>query len=107
MYSNEDFENFYVRYKAEGLPKGMSIQSWCMKNKVSWNLFNNYKVIGEALLNQLNLSQVVPRHPTQDSTGGCGRTSGRGDNNRKSHQTLPPPRRDAAPTLLKWKRKSS
>ena len=42
MYSNEDFENFYVRYKAEGLPKGVSIQSWCMKNKVSWNLFNKW-----------------------------------------------------------------
>lgn len=42
MYSNEDFENFYVRYKAEELPKGMSIQSWCMKNKVSWNLFDKW-----------------------------------------------------------------
>lgn len=42
MYSSEDFENFYVRYKAEGLPKGMSIQSWCMKNKVSWNLFDKW-----------------------------------------------------------------
>lgn len=67
MYSNEDlsqvelilevfddlqFENFYVRYKVEGLPKGMSIQSWCMKNKVSWNLFNNYDVIGESLYSQ-------------------------------------------------------
>lgn len=42
MYSNEEFENFYVRYKAEGLPKNMSIQSWCLKNKVSWNLFNKW-----------------------------------------------------------------
>ena len=42
MYSNEEFENFYVRYKAEALPKGISIQSWCMKNKVSWNLFNKW-----------------------------------------------------------------
>ena len=42
MYSSEDFENFYVRYKAEGLPQGMSIQSWCMKHKVSWNLFNKW-----------------------------------------------------------------
>ena len=42
MYSNEDFENFYVRYKVEGLPKGISIQSWCIKNKVSWNLFNKW-----------------------------------------------------------------
>lgn len=42
MYSNEDFENFYVRYKAEALPRGISIQSWCLKNKVSWNLFNKW-----------------------------------------------------------------
>lgn len=42
MYSNEDFENFYIRYKAEGLPGKMSIQSFWMKNKVSWNLFNKW-----------------------------------------------------------------
>ena len=41
MYSSEDFENFYVRYKAEALPKGISIQSWCLKNKVSY-LFNKW-----------------------------------------------------------------
>lgn len=41
-YSNEDFENFYVRYKAEGLPQNMSIQQFCMANKVSWNLFNKW-----------------------------------------------------------------
>lgn len=32
MYSNEDFENIYVRYKAEGLPRGMSIQSLYLNN---------------------------------------------------------------------------
>lgn len=42
MYSNEDFENFYVRYKIEGLPKGITIQSWCIRNNVSWNLFNKW-----------------------------------------------------------------
>lgn len=41
-YSNEDFENFYVRYKAEGLPRNISIQQFCMANKVSWNLFNKW-----------------------------------------------------------------
>lgn len=34
-YSNEDIENFYVRYKAEGLPQNISIQQFCIKNKVS------------------------------------------------------------------------
>lgn len=41
-YSNEDFENFYVRYKAEGLPQNISIQQFCIKNEVSWNLFNKW-----------------------------------------------------------------
>lgn len=41
-YSNEDFENFYVRYKAEGLPRNISIEQFCMQNKVSWNLFNKW-----------------------------------------------------------------
>lgn len=41
-YSNEDFENFYVRYKAEGLPRKISIQEYCIRNKVSWNLFNKW-----------------------------------------------------------------
>ena len=42
MYSNEDSEQFYIRYKAEALPMEVSIQSYCMKNKVSWNLFNKW-----------------------------------------------------------------
>lgn len=41
-YSNEDFENFYVRYKAEGLPRKISIREYCIRNKVSWNLFNKW-----------------------------------------------------------------
>lgn len=41
-YSNEDFENFYIRYKAEGLPQKVTIQEYCIRNKVSWNLFNKW-----------------------------------------------------------------
>lgn len=41
-YSNEDFENFYVRYKAEGVPRNITIQQFCIQNKVSWNLFNKW-----------------------------------------------------------------
>ncbi len=41
-YSNEDLENFYVRYKAEGLPRKISIQEFCLRNKMPWNLFNKW-----------------------------------------------------------------
>lgn len=63
MYSNEDFENFYVRYKAEALPKGVSIQSWCMKNKVSWNLFNKWYRDTRHRIVPVNLAG----HPEEDT----------------------------------------
>lgn len=41
-YSNEDFENFYVRYKAEGLPRKVCMKEFCIRNKVPWNLFDKW-----------------------------------------------------------------
>ena len=41
-YSNEDFENFYVRYKAEGLPRNICLKEFCMRNNVPWNLFDKW-----------------------------------------------------------------
>jgi hypothetical protein len=35
MYSNEYFENFYVRYKAEKLPRNISVREFCIRNKDS------------------------------------------------------------------------
>ncbi len=42
LYSNEDFENFYVRYKAEALPKNITIKAFCIHNNVPWNLFDKW-----------------------------------------------------------------
>lgn len=42
MYKNEDFERFYLRYKAEAYPAGESIQSFCIRNNVAYNLFNKW-----------------------------------------------------------------
>lgn len=41
-YKSEDFERFYLRYKAEAMPHGMSIQAFCSKNKVPYNLFDKW-----------------------------------------------------------------
>ncbi len=30
LYSNEDFENFYVRYKVEGLPRNLTVETFCL-----------------------------------------------------------------------------
>ena len=32
MFTSEDYERFYLRYTAEALPHGESIQAFCLKN---------------------------------------------------------------------------
>lgn len=39
MYSSEDLERFYFQYQTEGVPKGISIQTFCLTNQVPYNLF--------------------------------------------------------------------
>ena len=42
MYSSEDFERLFIRYKGEAYPKGESIQAFCQRNKVPYNLFEKW-----------------------------------------------------------------
>ena len=42
MYSSEDLERFYFQYQTEALPHGESIQSFCLKNKVPYNIFSKW-----------------------------------------------------------------
>ena len=42
MYSSEDLERFYFQYQTEALPHGESLQSFCVKNKVPYNLFEKW-----------------------------------------------------------------
>ena len=42
MYSSSDFERLFIRYKAEAMPHGDSIQAFCIKNKVPYNLFEKW-----------------------------------------------------------------
>ncbi len=55
MYSSSDFEHLFIRYKAEAMPQGESMQDFCLKNKVPYNLFHKwYKertVLRRAMLN--------------------------------------------------------
>ena len=39
MYSSEDFERLFIRYKGETYPKGESLQTFCHRNNVLYNLF--------------------------------------------------------------------
>ena len=42
MYSSEDLERFYFQYQSEALPHGESLQSFCVKNKVPYNIFHKW-----------------------------------------------------------------
>ena len=42
MYSSEDLERLYFQYQTEALPHGESLQSFCVKNKVPYNIFQKW-----------------------------------------------------------------
>lgn len=42
MYSDSDFERFYIRYMAEVMPRRGFIQGFCSQNKVFYNLFEKW-----------------------------------------------------------------
>lgn len=42
MYSSEDLERFYFQYQTEAMPKGISIEQFCLRNKVPYNIFNKW-----------------------------------------------------------------
>jgi len=42
MYSSEDLERFYFQYQCEALPHGESLQSFCLKHHVPYNLFHKW-----------------------------------------------------------------
>ncbi len=39
MYSSEDLEKFYFQYQTEAMPNGISIEQFCSRNKVPYNIF--------------------------------------------------------------------
>ena len=42
MYSYNDFERLFLRYKLEGVPSGVSIEQFCLSNQVPYNLFTKW-----------------------------------------------------------------
>lgn len=39
MYSNEDLERFYFQCQTEVMLKGISVEQFCSRNKVPYNIF--------------------------------------------------------------------
>ena len=64
MYSSSDFEHLFIRYKAEAMPQGESIQDFCLKNKVPYNLFHKwYKDTRHRIISVQVEGQQVEQEP--------------------------------------------
>ena len=42
MYSSRDLESFYFQYQTESLSHGESLQSFCLKHKVPYNISHKW-----------------------------------------------------------------
>ena len=73
MYSNEDLERFYFQYQTEALPSGESVQSFCKRNNVPYNIFSKWykdtrKRIVEVSVEGRPSEESSPDSPVPDST---------------------------------------
>ena len=70
MYSSEDLERFYFQYQTEALPHGESLQSFCVKNKVPYNIFQKqYKDTRKKIV-EVQIDGL-PAADSEESTKSC------------------------------------
>ena len=71
MYSYNDFERLFLRYKLEGIPAGVSIEKFCLSNKVLYNLFAKWytdtrkKIIPVQVLGAPSTEAEMKESPSQ------------------------------------------
>ena len=63
MYSSEDLERFYFQYKIETLPLGMSIETFCLKNKGYCNILKHYKDTCKKVM-KVQVDDISPEQAT-------------------------------------------
>ena len=70
MYSYNDFERLFLRYKLEGIPAGVSTEKFCMSNQVPYNLFSKWykdtrkKIIPVLVLGAPSTESEMPESPS-------------------------------------------
>ena len=65
--NNRAVNNLFIRYKAEAMPQGESIQDFCLKNKVPYNLFHKwYKDTRHRIVPVQVEGQQVEQEPEKD-----------------------------------------
>ena len=72
MYSSEDLERFYFQYQTEAMPKGISVEQFCLKNKVPYNIFNKWyrdtrkKIVEVQVDGKPTESEQQPSNPPEE-----------------------------------------
>lgn len=70
MYSYNDFQRLFVRYKLEGVPFGVSIEQFCLSNQIPYNLFAKwYKDIRKEIKNSGSGHPAFLEYRTSNSGG--------------------------------------
>lgn len=65
--NNRAVNNLFIRYKAEAMPQGESIQDFCLRNKVPYNLFHKwYKDTRHRIVPVQVEGQQVEQEPEKD-----------------------------------------
>ena len=71
MYRYNDFERLFLRYKLEGIPASISIEKFCMSNKVPYSLFSKWykdtrkKIVPVQVLGAPSTEAEMPESPSQ------------------------------------------
>lgn len=84
MYSSEDLERFYFQYQTEAMPKGISIEQFCSRNKVPYNIFYKWykdtrnKIVEVKVDGLPNSAQEEPKQeiPSQEPSSTVTKPSG-------------------------------
>lgn len=70
MYSSEDLERFYFQYQTEALPHGESLRSFCVKNKVPYNIFQKWYKDTRKKVVEVQIDGL-PAADSEESTKSC------------------------------------
>lgn len=80
MLSSEDLERFYFQYQTEAVPLGMSVQTFCLRNNVPYNIFHKWYKDTRKKIVEVQVDGVPSGPPSESgqSPGGTSRAYIRG-----------------------------
>ena len=80
MYSSEDLERFYFQYQSEALPRGESLQSFCLKNKVPYNIFKKWFKDTRKRVVEVQIDGVPVINHEEEATGDGSKPASKSNN---------------------------